>query len=104
MPLTDELLASKGVKGFAGAYCADVAWDNGYVYGQLGAQTYTFRASEWFGNAWREVWRYQPIGAACPKPAPAYGRLYYACNGEGVVYCFVNQEQRTTNESDSVKP
>jgi outer membrane protein assembly factor BamB len=34
------------------------------------------------------VWSYDFLSNACPSPSPAYGRLYYSPNAEGVVYCF----------------
>jgi hypothetical protein len=39
------------------------------------------------------VWQQPFLGRACPSPAPAYGRLYFSPNSEGVVYCFENEEK-----------
>ncbi|HYF00030.1 MAG TPA: PQQ-binding-like beta-propeller repeat protein, partial [Planctomycetota bacterium] len=37
------------------------------------------------------AWSFEFLSNACPSPSPAYGRLYYSPNAEGVVYCFVPQ-------------
>ena len=88
-PLTDEYLASQGRKGVSGGYCTDPIWVNGVLYGQIGPTGKVLFARAPDG---KELWRYVPLSSACPSPAPAYGRLYYAAWGEGVVYCFSNQE------------
>jgi outer membrane protein assembly factor BamB len=88
-PLTDELLASQGRKGFAGGYCMDTVWVNGVVYGPPNCAAHVLSARKLDGP---ELWRHVVISRGCPAPAPAYGRLYYAGNGEGVVYCFVNDD------------
>ena len=36
----------------------------------------------------RTVWEHNFAGRACPGLSPAYGRLYYAPNSMGVIYCF----------------
>ena len=36
----------------------------------------------------RTIWQHVFAGRACPSPTPAYGRLYYAPNSMGVIYCF----------------
>jgi hypothetical protein len=39
-------------------------------------------------NAKLTVWGHDFLSNACPSPSPAYGRLYYSPNAEGVIYCF----------------
>ena len=34
------------------------------------------------------AWSFDFLSNACPSPSPAYGRLYYSPNAEGVIYCF----------------
>lgn len=89
-PLTDAFLASKGKSGLIGGYCTDSICVNDYSYGPLGSSSHGLAARKLNGA---EVWRYIVLSRGCPAPAPAYGRLYYAGFSEGVVYCFVNQEQ-----------
>jgi len=89
MPLTDEFLASQCQKGSLGGYCTDTVWANGFFYGPPGCSSHVLSARKMDGG---EVWRHVVISRGCPAPAPAYGRLYYAGNGEGVAYCFVNQD------------
>jgi hypothetical protein len=36
------------------------------------------------------IWEHRFASHACPSPSPAYGRLYWPPNGEGVIYCFEN--------------
>ena len=40
----------------------------------------------------KTLWQRSFLSHACPSPAPAYGRLYYSPNSEGVVYCFENDD------------
>jgi len=89
MPLTDDYLNSQSRKGGFGGYCTDTIWVNGVWYGPPGCASHVLSARD--ANE-RELWRYVTISRGCPAPAPAYGRLYYAGFGEGVVYCFVNRE------------
>jgi outer membrane protein assembly factor BamB len=88
-PLTDEFLGSQGRKGAVGGYCVDPVWVNGVYYSQLGCTSKVLWAR---GSDGKELWRFVPTSSACPTAAPAYGRLYYCAWGEGVVYCFVNQD------------
>ena len=55
---------------------------------ELDDQALTSRGASHFEVAWH--WLCQ--SRACPTAAPAYGRLYYCPNGEGVVYCFENDD------------
>jgi len=45
-----------------------------------------------FLNPKQVVWGFDFLSNACPSPSPAYGRLYYTPNAEGVIYCFVSVE------------
>ena len=47
----------------------------------------------------KTVWEYMFNSKACSTPSPAYGRLYYAPNGEGVVYCFEMANQGNGTDS-----
>jgi outer membrane protein assembly factor BamB len=98
--LTDEFLESKGQRGLFGYIpCSYPIYVNGLWYGHTGSGTphlaaWTETPAEQQGQKGKYerkvVWRHQFLSRACPSPAPAYGRLYYAPNGEGVVYCFGN--------------
>jgi outer membrane protein assembly factor BamB len=94
-PLTDAFLDSRGRAGVMpnsgncmspvyanGAwYRHDCRWNNHIVA--------TVEEADAAGNAvQREIWRHSFAGRACPSPTPAYGRLYYAPNSMGVIYCF----------------
>jgi hypothetical protein len=94
-PLTDVFLASRGRAGvmpnsgncmcpvFAGGawYRHENRWGNRLVA--------TVEKENADGQiVQREIWRHTFAGRACPSPTPAYGRLYYAPNSMGVIYCF----------------
>jgi len=90
-PLTDLYVQSQGKAGQKGGYCTDKVFANGVYYSNYGHSSSALVGT--VGEAGgKEVWRFCPLSRACPTPAIAYGRLYYAANGEGVVYCFENAE------------
>lgn len=83
--LSDEYLSSRGTKGIQLTnICAYYVFANGFWYGHARHQGPVLCARK--DN--KVVWQYRFLSRACPAPTPAYGRLYYAPNGEGVVYCF----------------
>lgn len=87
-PLTDAFLTSQGaLRTTRAGYCVDPVWVNGLFFGPntFSSSNFTARTA-----ANLELWRYVPMSRGCTAPAPAYGRLYYNSNGEGVVYCFHN--------------
>jgi len=95
--LSNEFLNSKGQRGLLGYVgCSYPIYINGLWYGHSGSSTPTIVAWEDTPSARggkghnqrRIVWRHDFLSNACPSPSPAYGRLYYSPNGEGVVYCF----------------
>lgn len=109
--LTDRYLDSRGRLGIVEAHnCSWSVYVNGIWYGHYdcfgphlcGRVEIEGRTPEKLPEeqvpdkrpAWKiptrtkVVWRYTFNSRACPAPAPAYGRLYYSPNGEGVVYCF----------------
>jgi len=98
--LTDRYMNSKGQQGiFPPAVCAWPIYANGYWYSHRSFST-THGSNQL--SAIREpeenegailtdkmvVWSHEFTCNACPSPTPAYGRLYYSPNSEGVVYCF----------------
>lgn len=88
-PLTDAFLANQGKSGTTRAgYCMDPVWANGFFFGPAAQSSNSNLAAK--TAAGLELWRYIPISRGCNAAVPAYGRLYYASNGEGVVYCFRN--------------
>jgi outer membrane protein assembly factor BamB len=99
MPLTDDYLDSQSRKGAFGGYCTDSVWVNGVWYGPPGCASHVLCAHNAAGS---ELWRYVVISRGCPAPAPAYGRLYYAGFGEGVVYCFTNREPTLTVQHEGL--
>jgi outer membrane protein assembly factor BamB len=94
-PLTDLYLESEGKRGIAPMdVCSYSVFANGVWYGHSkgitssivgrtegGTSNYGFTVNQ-------KVWEYRFNSKACCTPSPAYGRLYYSPNGEGVVYCF----------------
>jgi outer membrane protein assembly factor BamB len=95
-PLTDLYLDSKGARGICPAHaCSYSVFTNGAWYGHLSPSAPTLVArvpgdkpDERGATVNRTIWEHRFSSHACPAPSPAYGRLYYAPNGEGVVYCF----------------
>jgi outer membrane protein assembly factor BamB len=94
-PLSDVFLKSHGRSGVMpnsgncmspvfinGAwYRHDCRWNNHVVA--------TAQEADAAGNpVQREIWRHTFAGRACPSPTPAYGRLYYAPNSMGAIFCF----------------
>jgi hypothetical protein len=104
-PLSDVYLDSKGQRGASGgSYCGFHAYANGVWYGPAG-----FSNSVLAGNTEKGLnsrgqsrmvtcWSWLCQSRACPTAAPAYGRLYYCPNGEGMVYCFENAERAAPAE------
>ncbi len=105
--LTDLYLESKGQRGVMESHtCTWSAYANGVWYGHYACfGPHLAGRVEIDGQApatkpdkkrsprkaparTKVVWMYTFNSRACPTPAPAYGRLYYSPNGEGVVYCF----------------
>lgn len=109
-PLTDLYLGSRGTRGICVSNeCSYSVFVNGVWYGHLRDKYMnalrgttletgpnTALAARVPGDkpdargvtVNRTIWERRFLSNACPAPSPAYGRLYYAPNGEGVVYCF----------------
>ena len=95
-PLADLYLDSHGTLGACPAHaCSYSVFANGAWYGNRTRHSPALVAR--VSGKWpdkhgatvnREIWEHPFSSNACPSPSPAYGRLYYAPNGEGVVYCF----------------
>jgi outer membrane protein assembly factor BamB len=106
-PLSDAFLESKGRRGVVHSDgCEYPVFINGLWYGHIRAQGHATVAREEVATpdadgitVSKEIWRHPFLGRACPSPAPAYGRLYFSPNSEGVVYCFEN----TTQEQSGTK-
>jgi outer membrane protein assembly factor BamB len=98
--LTDRYLDSKGRQGvYPPATCAWPVFANGhwYVHNSFakahGAnRMVSLKEADVTGDEVLSpkltVWGYDFLSNACPSPSPAYGRLYYSPNAEGVIYCF----------------
>jgi outer membrane protein assembly factor BamB len=43
--------------------------------------------------AGKVIWSFDFLSNSCPSPSPAYGRLYYSPNAEGVIYCFASAQK-----------
>lgn len=104
--LTDRYLNSKGKQGiFPPAVCAWPIYANGFWYSH-----HSFSSSHGSNklSAIKDpeanevgvltdkmvVWSHEFTSNACPSPTPAYGRLYYSPNAEGVVYCFTSKHDK----------
>jgi outer membrane protein assembly factor BamB len=100
-PLSDVFLSSRGRAGIMpnsgncmspvfvnGAwYRHEARWSNRLV--ATGEEPWANEAGE---PVQRTLWQHAFAGRACPSPTPAYGRLYYAPNSMGVVFCFEPME------------
>jgi outer membrane protein assembly factor BamB len=98
--LTDRYLQSQGRQGiFPTAVCAWPVFANGFWYSHnnfgkahgvnaMAALKDPGAADVVFLSPKEVVWSFSFLSNACPSPSPAYGRLYYAPNAEGVIYCF----------------
>ncbi len=94
-PLTDLYLKSEGKQGIAPMdVCSYSVFVNGVWYGHAQGTTTSIvgrtegGTSNYGFTVNQKVWEYRFNSKACCTPSPAYGRLYYSPNGEGVVYCF----------------
>lgn len=89
--LTDLYLDSQGQKGFfPKQHCSWPVWINGLFYShERSASNNNLLALR--DEDLTRVWSHSFLSNACPSPSPAYGRLYYSPNSEGVIYCFVNR-------------
>ena len=109
-PLTDLYLNSKGTRGIClSNECSYSVFANGVWYGHLrdkhmneqrsttleigtntalGARIAGDKPDARGVTVNRTIWEHRFLSNACPAPSPAYGRLYYTPNGEGLVYCF----------------
>ncbi len=87
--LTDRFLESQGEQDiFHISGCILPVHINGLWYSHTINSSHTMHAR----NEEKTVWSRTFLSHACPSPVPAYGRLYYAPNSEGVIYCFENDE------------
>jgi len=104
--LTDRYLESKGQQGiYPPAVCAYPVYANGFWYSH---HSFTSAHGSNKLSAIREpadgpvgvltekmvAWSHEFLSNACPSPTPAYGRLYYSPNAEGVVYCFAPRPEQ----------
>ena len=94
-PLTDAYLDSRGRRGVMPASgCVSSVFINGAWYShEIDTTPAVVARIETPGDGQprhKVIWRHLFISRACPAPSPAYGRLYYTPNGEGVIYCFEN--------------
>jgi outer membrane protein assembly factor BamB len=103
-PLTDAFLDSHGEHGrppFPLMGCRFPVWADGLWWCHDPYSSYSscrLLAIPPDGvDAKSAVWSRAFLSNACPSPAFAYGRLYYAANGEGVVHCFVAEEMQITS-------
>ena len=88
--LTDLYLDSQGERGtFTEHQCSYQIFINGLWYSH-GKNSTNWQYAKRLPESGRAeiVWKHSFISNACPSPSPAYDRLYYSANGEGVVYCF----------------
>jgi len=100
-PLSDAYIESQGKRGVVYSDgCLYPVFINGLWYGHVRAQGHALVARREVAHADENgvtvseiVWQQPFLGRACPSPAPAYGRLYFSPNSEGVVYCFENENQ-----------
>jgi outer membrane protein assembly factor BamB len=91
--LTDAFLESQGKQDVSGAgFCGYHVYANGVFYGTKGfSQAHLVARMTKDRGEMPVIWKFPTMSRSCPAPAPAYGRLYYAANCEGVVYCFENE-------------
>ncbi|MEX0701769.1 MAG: PQQ-binding-like beta-propeller repeat protein [Planctomycetales bacterium] len=87
--LTDGFLESGGKEDvFHISGCILPVHVNGLWYSHTINSTHVMHA--WDADK-KTVWKRTFLSHACPSPVPAYDRLYYAPNSEGVIYCFENE-------------
>ena len=96
-PLTDAFLNSRGRAGVMpnSGNCMSPVFVNGAWYrhdnrwsNKLVATVEEPNAEDPNQPVQRTVWQQSFAGRACPSPSPAYGRLYFAPNSMGMIYCF----------------
>ena len=94
-PLTDDYLDSKGQEGIVLSHaCSYSVAINRLFYGHERPSSPTLVARAMDSTPPEDadlppiIWKHHFLSRACPAPTPAYGRLYYGANGEGVVYRF----------------
>jgi outer membrane protein assembly factor BamB len=90
--LTDLYLDSEGERGtFKEHQCSYQIFINGLWYSHGTNSTNSQYAKRLSDSGKSEiVWKRGFLSNACPSPSPAYDRLYFSANGEGVIYCFAN--------------
>jgi outer membrane protein assembly factor BamB len=89
--LTDLYLDSKGQRGVLPARgCAYSVFVNGVWYSHDPRTAYSSNSLVGMDESGKIIWERKFLSNACPSPSPAYERLYYAPNAEGVIYCFEN--------------
>lgn len=89
LPLTDNFLDSHGKNDrFHVSGCILPVYINGLWYSHTVNSTHVMHA---YDADKKTVWKRTFLSHACPSPVPAYDRLYYAPNAEGVIYCFENE-------------
>lgn len=89
-PLTDFFLESKGDRGQMpiGGGCAYPIFANGLWYMHDTRAQYSSNHVVVRNADAKIVWEHPFLSNACPSPVPAYDRLYYSPNAEGIIYCF----------------
>jgi outer membrane protein assembly factor BamB len=88
--LTDRFLESQGREDIVTiSGCVLPVSINGLLYSHTGNGSHVIHARD--GE--KTVWKWTFLSHACPSPVPAYDRLYYAPNSEGVIYCFENEKK-----------
>jgi len=93
-PLTDRFLDSKGQEGLLTVGgCHNPVLINDLVYSHDIRSSYSSNFMHALVDGRKIVWEHGFLSNACPTPSPAYERLYYAPNAEGVVYCFENEKR-----------
>jgi outer membrane protein assembly factor BamB len=93
--LTDLYLDSHGERGvFPEHQCSYQVFING-LWHSHGRNSTNWQYAKRLSDDGRAeiVWKHSFISNACPSPSPAYDRLYYSANGEGVVYCFAGANE-----------
>jgi outer membrane protein assembly factor BamB len=92
--LTDLYLESRGARGtFKEHQCSYQVFINGLWYSHGTNSTNSQYAKRLTDDGKVEVvWKRGFLSNACPSPSPAYDRLYFSANGEGVIYCFAGAD------------
>lgn len=97
--LTDLFLDSQGKAGtFDEHQCSYKIFINGLWYSHGGSGE-NFQYVRRFTDSGKPetVFKRGFLSNACPSPAPAYEHLYFAPNGEGVIYCFAGAQEKSTS-------